>query len=163
MGAREGESLSRQATTPLKPGGVTTSGLGSGDPGDDVKSDFSCMTHMHSLACWCWLLLLPALQPWHCQLNSLRVGGVHPVGDHWLGGMQYLHPARKVVPWNFPLFSLLVPHRGNIWLLSWLADHGHQSGWFLRVSSVGVTSSVDTSAGVSSLVGSFISCGVGDS
>ena len=63
--------------------------------------------------------------------------------------------------WNFPLFSLLAPHRGNIWLLSQLADCGRWSGRFLSGLLYGATSSVDTSAGFSSLVGSSISCGEG--
>ena len=61
MGAREGESLSRQATIPLKPGGSATFGMGSRDSSDDVKSYFSCMAHLHSLALQCWALLPPAL------------------------------------------------------------------------------------------------------
>ena len=48
MGAGGGESLSRQATTPLKPGGGAI--LDSGDSGDDIESDFSCMACLHSLA-----------------------------------------------------------------------------------------------------------------
>ena len=50
MGAGEGQSLSRQAATPLKPGGGAISGLGSGDPGNDVKLDSSCMALLHSSA-----------------------------------------------------------------------------------------------------------------
>ena len=48
MGAREGESLSRKAATPLKPRGRMTFGMGSGDSGDDVESNFSCMGCLHS-------------------------------------------------------------------------------------------------------------------
>ena len=50
MGASEHESLSRQAVTPLKPGGSVTYGMGLGDPGDDVESNFSCMACLHSSA-----------------------------------------------------------------------------------------------------------------
>ena len=50
MGARKGESLIRQATTSLKPGGGTTSGPGLGDPGNDVESYSSCMALLHSSA-----------------------------------------------------------------------------------------------------------------
>ena len=80
MGTGEGGLLISQATTSLKPGGGATSGLGSGDPRDDVKSDFSSVALLHSLACWCWALLPPELWLWWCCLNLPRVGGVCPVG-----------------------------------------------------------------------------------
>ena len=79
-GAREGESLSRQATTPLNLGGSATFGMGSRNSGDDVESYFSCVACLHSLALWCWALLPPALQLQHHHLNSPRVRGAFLAG-----------------------------------------------------------------------------------
>ena len=130
MGAREGESLSRQAATPLKPGGSAISSLGLGDTGDDVKSDFSCMAHLCSSALQCWALLphTPAAILLPQLIKSWRGP---PSGDHQVGWMQHLHPAREVAMGHLPLYSLLMPHKRDIWLLSWLAECGHQSGQFL--------------------------------
>ena len=50
MGAGKDESLHRQVVTPLEPGGGVILGTGSGDPGGDVESDFSCMAFLHSSA-----------------------------------------------------------------------------------------------------------------
>ena len=48
MRAGEGDSLGKQATNPLKPRGGVTFGTGSGDPGDDSESNFSCAACLHS-------------------------------------------------------------------------------------------------------------------
>ena len=79
-GAREGESLSRQAATPLKPGGSATLGTGSGLSGDGDKSSSSSVACWHSLALWCWALLPPVLWLWCLCLNLLRVRGACPAG-----------------------------------------------------------------------------------
>ena len=79
MGAGEGESL--------KPGGGATSGLGSGDPNNDVESDSSCVA---SFAFFGSSMLGPsspqtptvAMPP---QLTQRQRG--LPCGDHCLGGM----------------------------------------------------------------------------
>ena len=75
-GAREGKSLSRQAATPLKPGGSVTFGMGSRDSGDDVESSFSCTVCLLSSTLQCWPLLPPTLWLWQCCLNLPRVRGV---------------------------------------------------------------------------------------
>ena len=50
MIAGEGDSLSKQAETPLKAGGSITLGIGSGDPGDDSEPNLSCSACLHSSA-----------------------------------------------------------------------------------------------------------------
>ena len=161
MGAEDGKSLSRQAATFLKPRGSAISGLGLGDPGDDVKSDFSCMSCLHSLAHQCQTLLLPALQLQCCHLSSLRVRGAQPAGvTSWAGCSTSVQPG-KLLHGTSP-FSLSSHHTGGIsgssaGLLTVAAGAAGSSVG----SSVGATSSVDTSAGVSCSVGSPISCGVG--
>ena len=62
MGAGQGESLIRQATTSLKPGGGATCGPGLVDTHDDVESDSSSMALLHSLACRHWALFPRELQ-----------------------------------------------------------------------------------------------------
>ena len=160
MGARKGESLSWQATALLKPGFGAMSSLGSGDPGDDVESDFSCAACLHSLAHWHWALLLPTLWLQHCHLNSQRGRGVYPVGiTGQVGCSTFIQPGRLLHE-TFP-FSLSSCCTGGIsgssagFLTMAIGAAGSSVG-----SSVGTTSSVDTSAGVSSLVGFSISCEV---
>ena len=159
IGVEDGESLSRHSATPLKPGGSVISSLGSGDPGNDVKLDFS-------VACFCssahqCQALLPALQLLHHHLSLLRVRGVPPAGiTGWVGCSTSIQP-RKLLHGTSP-FSLFLCHKGGIpdssasSLTMAIGVAGSSLG-----SSVGATSSVDTSAGVSSSVGPSISCGVG--
>ena len=104
--AGDGESLSRHATTPLKPGGSAISGLGSGDPGNDVELDF-CSACFGSLTCWCWALL-PTLWLLHHCLSLPRVRGVHPVEITSQAGCSTSVQPGNVAPWNFHLF--LFPH-----------------------------------------------------
>ena len=111
-GPRDDESLSRQATTPLKPEGSATFGLDSGDSGDDIESDFSCKAHLHSSALQCWALLLPTPKLQHHYLNSPRVRGVCWAGITNKVGMQHLCPAREVAMGYLPLFFPLMLHRG---------------------------------------------------
>ena len=54
-----------------------------------------------------------------------------PSKDQQLAWMQHLHPTREVAMRHLPLISLLMPHRGNIWLLSQLTEHGCWKDWFL--------------------------------
>ena len=110
MGAREGESLSRQTTTPLKPGGSVSFGTGSGDSADDEELYFS----LHGLpaflgssvlgptsTCTLAVALLPQLAESHRALSC---------GDHSLRWMQHLCPAMKAIivvppPFSFSLCS----------------------------------------------------------
>ena len=57
--------------------------------------------------------------------------GSLPSRDHQQGWMQHLCLAREVAMGHLPLSSLLMLHRGDIWLLSQLAECGHQSCQFL--------------------------------
>ena len=59
--AGKGDSLRRQAATPLKPRGGVTLGIGSGDPGDDSEPDLSCSACLCSSAVQCQALLPPTL------------------------------------------------------------------------------------------------------
>ena len=162
MGAREGKSLSRQAAIPLKPGGSVISSSGLGDPGDNIKSDFSCVVHLCSSALQCQALLPPTLWLWHCHLNSLRVRGVCLVEIIDQAGWSTSIKPGKLLQGTSP-FPLSLPCTGG--------TSGSSAGLLnmaVRVasssvgSSVGATSSVDISAGASSSVGSSISCGVGE-
>ena len=73
MRAGEGDSLSKQAATPLKPGVGATFGMGSGDPGDDSESYFCYTACLHSSTLQHWTLLPPTLWLQHLCLNSPRV------------------------------------------------------------------------------------------
>ena len=59
MGTGEGESLSRQATTCLKPRGGATLGTSFGESGDGNGSFSSNVDCLCSLALWHWALLPP--------------------------------------------------------------------------------------------------------
>ena len=50
---------------------------------------------------------------------------------HWPGWMQHLSPTGEVTMGCLPLLSLLMPHRGDIWLLSQLTKCGCHSSQFL--------------------------------
>ena len=149
MRAGEGDSLSKQAVTPLKPRGGATFGTGSGDPGDDSELDLSCAACLHSSALWCQASPTLWLQCLH--LNSLGGGGISPA-DHWLDGMQYLCPSREITMGSLSLSLVFTLHRGNIWLSCWLTHGGLWVVGSSVGSSIGATSSVGTSAGANSLV-----------
>ena len=144
MEASEGESLSKQATTPLKPRGSATFGTGLGDPGDDIESDFSCAACLHSSALQCWALLsptLPSVAPLPQLTKSQRsLSG----GGCQLGGWDAV-----------PLSSQQNHHRK---LLPFTSPHAAQGGisgssaGLLMVAIGAVSSSVGSSVGAASLV-----------
>ena len=170
---------------PLRPGGSVTFSLGSGDPGDDVETNFSCTACLHSSALWCQALLPLALRLWHLCLNSLRAGGVCLVGiTDWAGCNTSVQPGKLLwgtSPFSFspcctggylaPLLACwwwpsewLVPHQAPPWgpPLLWMPLQGPALWWkslqgpALQWAPVGAASSVGTSAGASSLVGSSV-------
>ena len=125
MGAGEGESLSRQTTTPLKPGGSVTFGLALGNSGDDVEADFSCMALQ-----W-WALLPPALRWQHHCLNSPWFRGFAQWGS--LTGQDAAPLSSQGSCYGVPS-SFLSPHATQGWylalqpahwlgLLEWLVPH----------------------------------------
>ena len=69
--ASEGDTLSKQATTPLKPSSGITLDLGSGNPGDDSDPNLSCLALLHSSAFNVGLSF-----PLHCGCNAFP-------SSHW--------------------------------------------------------------------------------
>ena len=146
--AGKGDSLSKQAATPLKPRGGATFGTGLGDPGDDSESNFFCVACLHSSTLWCWALLPPALWLWHLHLNSLRVREISQAEVAGQAGCSTsVQPGKSL--WGTSPFPLSSCHTGGI------SDSpaGLQMVAFGAIgyslgSSVGTTSSVGSSVGV---------------
>ena len=169
MRASEGDSIRRQATTPLKPGGGVTLGRGSGDPGDDSEPNLSCSACLHSSALWCRCLLPSTLWQQCLHLSSLGGRGISPAEiTDWAGCSTSVQPGKSL--WGTSPFPLSSCHTGEyptllLACLSGLLCRGHLivgssvGGASSVGSSIGAISSVGTLAGASSSMGAASSVG----
>ena len=128
-GSRVGESLSRQATTPLKPGGGAISVLGLGDPRMMLNQ-----TPPAWPTCILWLI---NARPFFASYSGYGItastcqeseGSTH----HGSLDRQDAAPlsSQGSSHVELPPFLPSGTAQGDVQLLNWLPDSGHQNSWF---------------------------------